>query len=432
MRISWIKLAATPVVAAFMVVTLGAGCPGVDQAGNKAPTANAGGDQTVAPNATVTLSGSGADPDGGTLTFAWSQTSGSPVTLSSTTSASTSFTAPAAPTVLTFRLTVTDSSAASATDDVTVTVANNAPPVTKTLYVANLTGNSVTAYTLTNPTDINGNIAPIANLTGANTGITAPRGMTFDANKALQVGNDGNNSITSYTSVTNPAGLNGNIFPLRNVQGAASAVNILRGITREASTDLMYVSDAGAPASIRVFTGASTAAFNGNLAPVRVINNAQITQPRGIAIASNGDLYIANENPPRVIVYANAATLNGNIAPTRIITSATLNAARDVFLDGSGRLFVVDNADQQVHVYNNAAALNGNVNPDVTLTVTGATVLNSVVTDSAGTGYITDRVGNRVFSYDNLATRNGTIVPDRTLQGAQTLLSQPYNLMVVE
>lgn len=433
MRLSLKHLVVVPVITVLGVVLMGAGCPGGVDASKPPLTAKAGNNQTVAPNSLVALTGSGSDPDGGPVDFQWLQISGTAVVLSNANTATASFTAPATDGALGFRLTVTDSSNATATDDVIVTVASvQAPPVVKTLYVTNLTGNSVTAYSLTNPTDINGNIPPIANLSGANTLITAPRGLARDGNSALQVGNDGNNSITSYGSAENPANLNGNIFPLRNVQGAASAVNILRGITRQASTDLMYVSDAGAPASIRVFAGASTAGFNGNLPPIRTITNAVLTQPRGIAITASDELYIANENPPRVFVYANASTLNGNVAPSRTIQTATLNAARDVFVDGAGRLFVVDNADDQVHVYNNGATVNGTVAPDVTLTIPGANTLNSVITDVNGVGYISDRVGNRVFSYDNLATRNGTITPDRTLQGANTQLSQPYNLMIVE
>ena len=42
---------------------------------NQAPTANAGADQTVASGATVNLTGAGStDPDGDTLTYAWTQT----------------------------------------------------------------------------------------------------------------------------------------------------------------------------------------------------------------------------------------------------------------------------------------------------------------------------------------------------------------------
>ncbi len=90
---------------------------------NRAPTAAAGSDQTVDERTTVTLNGSGSDPDGDTLNYSWTQTAGPMVTLSSSTAAAPTFAAPEVTvnTTLTFRLTVSDGSL-SATDDVTVTV----------------------------------------------------------------------------------------------------------------------------------------------------------------------------------------------------------------------------------------------------------------------------------------------------------------------
>ncbi len=95
---------------------------------NTAPVANAGPDQTgIEPFATVTLNGTGStDADGDTLTYAWTQTAGTTVTLSSSTAASPTFTAPAtlAGATLTFSLVVTDShGAASTADTVSITVA---------------------------------------------------------------------------------------------------------------------------------------------------------------------------------------------------------------------------------------------------------------------------------------------------------------------
>lgn len=98
---------------------------------NQAPTANAGAAQTVNEGAVVSLTGSGSDPDGGAIvSYAWTQTSGPTVTLSSTTVTNPTFTAPqvSADTVLTFQLTVTDNNGAtSAPAATTVTVKNVAP-----------------------------------------------------------------------------------------------------------------------------------------------------------------------------------------------------------------------------------------------------------------------------------------------------------------
>ena len=100
------------------------------------PTANAGADQTVDEGATVTLDGSASsDPDGETLTYAWTQTGGPAVTLTGADTATPSFTAPAvdADTPLTFSLEVCDEAdptSLCATDTVTVTVQDiDVPPV---------------------------------------------------------------------------------------------------------------------------------------------------------------------------------------------------------------------------------------------------------------------------------------------------------------
>ena len=101
---------------------------------NDAPTADAGTNQTVAEAATVTLDGSGStDPENAALTYAWSQTSGSTVSLSSSTAQSPTFTAPTellSNASLVFSLTVSDGVNTSTADTVTITVtagANDAP-----------------------------------------------------------------------------------------------------------------------------------------------------------------------------------------------------------------------------------------------------------------------------------------------------------------
>jgi len=77
---------------------------------NFPPTANAGANQTVYGNTTVTLSGSGSDSDGAIVGYHWTQEGGPAVTISNPNLATTTFTAPkvTSDTLLTFKLTVTD------------------------------------------------------------------------------------------------------------------------------------------------------------------------------------------------------------------------------------------------------------------------------------------------------------------------------------
>ena len=94
---------------------------------NVAPVADAGVDQTKSISSTVTLNGSGTDDDNGdTLTYGWTQIGGIPtVVLNNPAAQQPAFTAPGTETVLTFTLTVTDTSSLTDTDEVAVTVKKN-------------------------------------------------------------------------------------------------------------------------------------------------------------------------------------------------------------------------------------------------------------------------------------------------------------------
>lgn len=99
--------------------------PPVMVAGESAPTANAGADQTVDEGDLVTLTGLGStDLDGDILTYSWVQTAGPSVSLSSATAAQPTFTAPdiGVNTSVTFELTVNDGSNSSTVDTVTVNI----------------------------------------------------------------------------------------------------------------------------------------------------------------------------------------------------------------------------------------------------------------------------------------------------------------------
>ncbi|MGB5628597.1 MAG: PKD domain-containing protein, partial [Woeseiaceae bacterium] len=69
--------------AALMLAACGGGQDTGDAGppANRAPTANAGADRTVAELMTVNLSGSGSDPDGDALSYSWAQTGGQSVSI---------------------------------------------------------------------------------------------------------------------------------------------------------------------------------------------------------------------------------------------------------------------------------------------------------------------------------------------------------------
>ncbi|MDE3273787.1 M6 family metalloprotease domain-containing protein [Pseudoalteromonas sp. G4] len=92
---------------------------------NEAPTVTLGNNITVNEGESVNLTAQASDPDGDNLSYNWVQTSGPTVSLSSTTDANISFTAPNVESnqVLTFEVTVSDSNLTS-TASIQVTVQN--------------------------------------------------------------------------------------------------------------------------------------------------------------------------------------------------------------------------------------------------------------------------------------------------------------------
>ena len=128
----------------------------VNQSINQAPAANAGADITITlPANTTTLYGSGADGDGTITAYTWSYVSGPIGYTIANINAATTGLYNLTEGAYVFRLTVTDNRAATASDNITVTVKAavpiaNLPPVART-------ENDITITLPTNTTQLHGN-----------------------------------------------------------------------------------------------------------------------------------------------------------------------------------------------------------------------------------------------------------------------------------
>ena len=122
---------------------------------SSAPVVNAGSPQSVTPGAAVTLNSTATDSDGDALTYTWSQTSGTSVTLSSTSAEDPTFTAPSVTSSedLVFSLSVSDGTNTTA-DTVTITVdpaaASSSSPAKQVVAAGGTATLSVDTGTTTN------------------------------------------------------------------------------------------------------------------------------------------------------------------------------------------------------------------------------------------------------------------------------------------
>ena len=194
------------------------------------PVANAGPNQTVDSGTLVTLNGAQSyDPDGNIVRYAWTQTGGTTVTLSSGSATSPTFTAPVvasgAP-ALTFRLTVTDNDGqqAAATCSVTVNPVSIAPVADagpdQTVASGDLvtldgsnsydSDGSVTSY---NWTQISGSTVNMANASTARPTFTAPNAGSGGAALTFQLTVTDNSGLQSTdTCIINVS--SGNLPPV--------------------------------------------------------------------------------------------------------------------------------------------------------------------------------------------------------------------------
>ena len=183
---------------------------------NSPPTVNAGSDATALGSSQVTLNGSATDPESDPLTYQWTQTGGTVVTLAGATTLTPSFTAPAKTNlaqVLTFSLTANDGTSTSQPDTVAITVPANAFPNASAGPDQSVRGGVTVTLTAAGSSDPDGDpltyqwvqvAGPPVTLTGANT-----RNPTFVA----PLGGAASQTLSFAVFVADPLNINNEGLP---------------------------------------------------------------------------------------------------------------------------------------------------------------------------------------------------------------------------
>ena len=295
---------------------------------NTPPTSNAGADQTVNENTPVSLSGSGADAED-TVHYSWTQTSGTTVMLSGADTENASFTAPevGADEDLVFQLTVTDADGASATDTVTVSVANvpNVPPmadagpdqtVDETMPVS-LSGSGVDAEGAVQYswTQTSGTTVMLSDADTENASFTAPN-VDADEDLVFQLTVTDDDGASATDTVTVTVLWSEVTYTITTIAGADSAsgdggpaTEALLTFPYSVAVDEegnLYIADSenhrirkvdAESGIITTFAGTGEEGFGGDGGPA---TEAKLDWPSGVAVDAAGNVYIADQENERI------------------------------------------------------------------------------------------------------------------------------------
>ena len=203
-----------------------------------------------------------------------------------------------------------------------------------------------------------GTEAPIRTIRGLATELEDPHGVFFDeVHNELVTANHGNwTQIRPYTpydpivtdvgeyksgafhpsAITfHPADANGDVPPLRTIEGALTGLNWPMGIDVDLTHDEIAVANYG-DSSVRIFRRGD----KGNVQPVRVLRGAltEIAGPVSVAIDTKHDeVWVANYGDHTAVVFQRTAS--GNVRPKRIVRNAPKDTPTCGFTNASAAAY---------------------------------------------------------------------------------------------
>jgi len=239
----------------------------------------------------------------------------------------------------------------------------------KRLYVSNFNSGSGVGSVNVYASQATGNVLPIAQIGGSNTGISYARGVRVDSKGLVYLANVGPAPTFVSSILVFAAGSSGNVPPISTISGPLTGLNFPTGIALDGNGNIVVANSGNGTITSYVLATAT-----GNVAPSNTIGGplTGLVSPTGLTLDAQRNIYVADSSTNSISVFA--ANASGNVAPIRTISGSntTLNTPSDVLLDSSGNLYVTNTGNGKVLVF--PASASGNVAPSQIITVAGNVV----------------------------------------------------------
>ena len=212
------------------------------------------------------------------------------------------------------------------------------------LWVSNQTApDSISKYT-PDQQAIGGALIPDVTIMDNGMGsLSGPVGMAFDGSGNLWVANFDNNTLVMYT----PAQLAVSGTPTPVIL-TSTAVNDPYALAFD-STGNLWVTVSDNPGSLVRFSPGQLVGGAQNTPDAVISNNVgSLNQPTGLAIDTNGNLWVANFGNGSLVSYSSAQQTTGAPVPSITVDTNTIALLADpagIAFDNNGDLWVLDTSD---------------------------------------------------------------------------------------
>jgi hypothetical protein len=214
------------------------------------------------------------------------------------------------------------------------------------MYVANFYGGNFVVFAAGS----NGNVAPISTVSGDKTRLGFPSGVALDAKSNIYIANEAESPNRPDSVLVYAAGSNGNVAPIATISGSKTG---LAGPLAVALDDRgnLYVANRAIISGVGETITEYAAGSNGNVAPIATIATpAGLIAPQGLALDPTNDIY-ATYVPTACLDNACGLSLlvfppgsNGYAVPSATIAGPKTQLVQPagVALDHKGNIYVVN------------------------------------------------------------------------------------------